>query len=70
MSNLILFPGQQNTAVLSCPKAFQSISVGIPLPIRESNTVAELSSLKKVRIKHSTLILEPWGLELITVTKY
>lgn len=58
MSNLILFPGQQNTAVLSCPKAFQADTQGIALPIRESNTAAELSSLEEVR------------LEWITVTKY
>lgn len=41
MTNLILFPGQQNTAVLPCPKAFQGHTVGIALPIRESNTATE-----------------------------
>lgn len=71
MSNLILLPGQQHTAVLSCPQAFQADAVSIPLLIGESHTATVLSSFKEVRLGYSKdSLLEPWGMEFITVTKY
>lgn len=55
MSNLILLPGQQNTAVLSCPQAFQADAVDITLLFRESHTETALSSFKEVRLGYSRL---------------
>lgn len=68
MANLILFPEQQDTAVLSSPQAFQADAVGTPPLIRESHTATELSSFEVSFGYSEDSVLKPSALEFITVT--
>lgn len=64
-------PGSKTLLFCRVPKHSKQMQYGIALLIRESHTATALSSFKEVRLGYSKdSLLEPWGMEFITVTKY